>query len=212
MLNPILSPLFWNNTCMSDFLRDQRCCTTLLKYVTEDGLFALDLKKDVGVIAIAFSKTFDSVWHNLLAKLRAYGCQESAIRLTGNGQINTIVYFKIVHLKMQWVFLNRYTCGVSQGRLLVRKFCTRNPFLLCRKYLDFSRLKYELKRTLCQLQICLRRSLKFFSSRHLYLWTRKRFLTLSWLRTTGPLCLQLIGRKPRSHLLVAAVATGSCIL
>lgn len=46
---------------MSDFLRDDRCCTTLLKYVTEDGLFALDLKKDVGVIAIAFSKTFDSV-------------------------------------------------------------------------------------------------------------------------------------------------------
>lgn len=198
---------------MSDFLRDHPCCTTLLKYVTEDGLFALDLKKDVGVIAIAFSKTFDSVWHNLLAKLRAYGCQESAIRLTGNGHINTIVYLKIVHLKMQWVFLNRYTCGVSQeGRLLVRKFCTRHPFLLYRKYLDFSRLKYELKQTLCQLQICLRRSFKFFSSRHLYLGTRKRFFPLSCLRKTGPLCLQLIRRKPRSHLLVAAVAIGSCIL
>ena len=48
---------------------------------TEDCLFTLDLKKDVGVIAIDFSKPFDSVGHNLLAMLRAYGRQKSAIRL-----------------------------------------------------------------------------------------------------------------------------------
>ena len=53
----------------------------LLKYLTEDCLFTLDLKKDAGVIAIDFSKTFDSVCHNLLAMLGAYGCQESVIRL-----------------------------------------------------------------------------------------------------------------------------------
>ena len=58
----------------------------VLNYVTqipatEDCLFTLDLKKDVGVIAIDFSKPFDSVCHNLLAMLRAYGCQKSAIRL-----------------------------------------------------------------------------------------------------------------------------------
>lgn len=45
------------------------------------GLFTLDLKKDVGVIAIDFSKPFDSGCHNLTAMLRAYLCQESAISL-----------------------------------------------------------------------------------------------------------------------------------
>ena len=33
------------------------------------------------MIAVYFSKPFDSVCHNLLAMLRAYSCQESAIGL-----------------------------------------------------------------------------------------------------------------------------------
>jgi len=72
-------PLFSDN--MSGFLRGHSCCTALLK-LTEDWRLALDPTKDVGVIAIDLSKAFDSICHNLLlAKLRAYGCQDSAIRL-----------------------------------------------------------------------------------------------------------------------------------
>ena len=66
---------------MSGFICGHSCCTSLLKYLTVDCLFTLDLKEDVGAIAIDFSKALDSVCYNLLAMLRAYGCQESAIRL-----------------------------------------------------------------------------------------------------------------------------------
>ena len=66
---------------MSGFLRGHSCCIALLK-LTKDWRLVLDSKKDVGVIAIDLSKAFDSICHNLLlAKLRAYGCQDSAIRL-----------------------------------------------------------------------------------------------------------------------------------
>ena len=66
---------------MSGFLRGHSCCIALLK-LTKDWRLVLDSKKDVGVIAIDLSKAFDSICHNLLlAKLRAHGCQDSAIRL-----------------------------------------------------------------------------------------------------------------------------------
>ena len=41
---------------MSGFLRGHLCCTALLK-LTEDWRRALDLKKDVGVIAVDLSKS-----------------------------------------------------------------------------------------------------------------------------------------------------------
>lgn len=65
---------------MSGFLRGHSCYTALLK-LTEDWRQALDLKKDVGVIAVDLSKASDSKCHDLLlAKSRAYGCQDSVIR------------------------------------------------------------------------------------------------------------------------------------
>ena len=74
-----LSPLFSSN--MSGFLRGHSCCTVLLK-LTDDWRMALDEKKDVGVVAIDLSRVFDSICHNLLlAKLKAYGLQDSAINL-----------------------------------------------------------------------------------------------------------------------------------
>lgn len=67
--------LFTKN--MSGFLRGHSFCTALLK-LTEEWRQALDLKKDVGVIAVDLSKASDSKCHNLLlAKLRAYGRQDS---------------------------------------------------------------------------------------------------------------------------------------
>ena len=60
---------------MSEFLRGHSCCSALLK-LTDDWRLAIDKKKDLGVVAI------DSICHNLLlAKLKAYGVNDSAIKL-----------------------------------------------------------------------------------------------------------------------------------
>ncbi|CAB4032736.1 Hypothetical predicted protein, partial [Paramuricea clavata] len=66
---------------MSGFLRGHSCATALVK-LTDDWRDALDKKNDVGVVAIDLSKAFDSICHNLLlAKLKAYGLQDSALQL-----------------------------------------------------------------------------------------------------------------------------------
>ena len=73
------SPIFSEN--MSGFPRGHSCCTALLK-LTEDWRFALDDKKNVAVVAVDLSKAFDSLCHNLLlAKLKSYGVDSSAIDL-----------------------------------------------------------------------------------------------------------------------------------
>ena len=73
------SPIFWDN--MSGFLRGHSCATALIK-LTDDWRIALDQKKEVGTVAIDLSKAFDSICHNLLlAKLRAYGLRDSALKL-----------------------------------------------------------------------------------------------------------------------------------
>ena len=66
---------------MSGFLRGHSCATALIK-LTDDWRMALDQKKEVGTVAIDLSKAFDSICHNLLlAKLRAYGLRDSALKL-----------------------------------------------------------------------------------------------------------------------------------
>ena len=78
-LYSVFTPVFSDN--MSGFLRGHSCCSALLK-LTDDWRQALDNKKDVAVIAIDLSKVFDSICHNLLlAKLKAYGVHDSAIKL-----------------------------------------------------------------------------------------------------------------------------------
>ena len=73
------TPIFSDN--MSGFLRGHSRCSALLK-LTDDWRHALDKRKDVGVVAIDLSKAFDSICHNLLlAKLKAYGVQDSALKL-----------------------------------------------------------------------------------------------------------------------------------
>ena len=107
------SPLFSDN--MSGFLRGHSCCTALLK-LTEDWRQALDLKKYVRVIAIDLSKAFDSICLNLLlAKLRAYGRQDSANRLIQSYFTDRFQKVKCNGSSSDWLPVR---CGVSQGSLL----------------------------------------------------------------------------------------------
>ena len=107
------SPLFSDN--MSGFLRGHSCCTALLK-LTEDWRQALDLKKDVRVIAVDLSKAFDSICLNLLlAKLRAYGRQDSANRLIQSYFTDRFQKVKCNGSSSDWLPVR---CGVSQGSLL----------------------------------------------------------------------------------------------
>ena len=78
-LYSVFTSIFSDN--MSGFLRGHSCCSALLK-LTDDWRLALDMKKDVGLVAFDLSKAFDSICHNLLlAKLKAYGVHDSAIKL-----------------------------------------------------------------------------------------------------------------------------------
>ena len=78
-LYSVFTPVFPDN--ISGFLLGHSCCSALLK-LTDDWRQALDNKKDMPVVAIDLSKGFDSICHNLLlAKLKVYGVQDSAIRL-----------------------------------------------------------------------------------------------------------------------------------
>ena len=73
------APAFSSN--MSGFLKGHSCATALIK-LTDDWRSALDEKNETGVVAFDLSKAFDCIFHNLLlAKVKAYGVQEPALRL-----------------------------------------------------------------------------------------------------------------------------------
>ena len=66
---------------MSGFLRGHSTATVLIK-LTDDWRKSLDEKQEVGVVAIDLSKAFDCICHNLLlAKLKAYGLHDTALKL-----------------------------------------------------------------------------------------------------------------------------------
>ena len=112
-LYSVFTPVFSDN--MSGFLRGHSCCSALLK-LTDDWRQALDNKKDVAVIAIDLSKAFDSICHNLLlAKLKAYGVHDSAIKL-----IQSYLSGRFQRVKCNGKVSNRLPlrCGVPQGSLL----------------------------------------------------------------------------------------------
>ena len=107
------SPLFSSN--MFGFLRGHSCCTALLK-MTEDWRSALDQKHDVRVVIINLSKAFDSICHNLLlAKLKAYGLNSSAVDL-----IRSYLQERQQRVKWNDVYSGWLPsrCGVPQGSLL----------------------------------------------------------------------------------------------
>ena len=107
------TPIFSDN--MSGFLRGHSCCTALLK-LTDDWRRALDKKKDVGVVAIDLSKAFDSICHNLLlAKLKAYGVQDSALKLIQSYLLGRLQRVKCNGIVSDWL---PFRCGVPQGSLL----------------------------------------------------------------------------------------------
>lgn len=107
------SPLFSNN--MSGFLRGHSCCTALLK-MTDDWRALLDQKMIVGVAAIDLSKAFDSICHNLLlAKLKAYGLRNSALRLLESYLSDRYQRVKCNGRFSTWLPVK---CGVPQGSLL----------------------------------------------------------------------------------------------
>ena len=108
-----LSPTFSNN--MSGFRHGHSCTTALIK-LTDDWRMALDKKKEVGVIAIDLSKAFDSICHNLiLAKLKAYGVQESALQMMRSFLQDRKQRVKCNGVYSDWLPLR---CGVPQGSLL----------------------------------------------------------------------------------------------
>ena len=112
-LYSVFTPVFSDN--MSGFLRGHSCCSALL-ILTEDWRQALDSKKDVAVVAIDLSKAFDSICHNLLlAKLKAYGVQDSAIKLIQSYLSGLFQRVKRNGKSSDWLPLR---CGVPQGSLL----------------------------------------------------------------------------------------------
>ena len=112
-LYSVFTPVFSDN--MSGFLRGPSCCSSLLK-LTDDWRQALDNKKDVAVVAIDLSKAFDSICHNLLlAKLKAYGVHDSAIKLIQSYLSGRFQRVKCNGKVSDWLPLR---CGVPQGSLL----------------------------------------------------------------------------------------------
>ena len=112
-LYSVFTPVFSDN--MSGFLRGHFCCSAFLK-LTDDWRQALDNKKDVAVIAIDLSKAFDSICHNLLlAKLKAYGVHDSAIKLIQSYLSGHFQQVKCNGKVSDWLPLR---CGVPQGSLL----------------------------------------------------------------------------------------------
>ena len=112
-LYSVFTPVFSDN--MSGFLRGHSCCSALL-IPTDDWCQALDSKKDVAVVAIALSKAFDSICHNLLlAKLKADGVHDSAIKLIQSYRSGLFQRVKRNGNSSDWLPLR---CGVLQGNLL----------------------------------------------------------------------------------------------
>ena len=112
-LYSVFTPVFSDN--MSGFLSGHSCCSSLLK-LTDDWRQALDNKKDVAVVAIDLSKAFDSICHNLLlAKLKAYGVHDSAIKLIQSYLSGHFQRVKCNEKVSDWLPLR---CGVPQGNLL----------------------------------------------------------------------------------------------
>ena len=100
---------------MSGFLPGHSCTTALVK-LTDDWCDALDKKNDVGVVAIDLSKAFDSICHNLLlAKLKAYGLQDSALQLMRSYLQDRKQRVKCNGVYSDWLPIH---CGVPRGNLL----------------------------------------------------------------------------------------------
>ena len=100
---------------MSGFLRGHSCATALIK-LTDDWRMALDQKKEIGPFAIDLSKAFDSMCHNLLlAKLRAYGLRDSALKLMRSYLEGRKQRVKCNGVFSDWLPLR---CDVPQGSLL----------------------------------------------------------------------------------------------
>ena len=112
-LHSVFTPVFSDN--MSGLLLGHSRCSALLK-LTDDWRQALDNKKDVAVIAIDLSKAFDSICHNLLlAKLKAYGVHDSAIKLIQSYLSGRFQRVKCNRKVSDWLPLR---CGAPQGSLL----------------------------------------------------------------------------------------------
>jgi hypothetical protein len=100
---------------MSGFLRGHSCCTALVKMV-DDWRLALDDRKVVGSVAVDLSKAFDSICHNLLlAKLRAYGVSDGAIKFLQSYLTDRKQRVKVNGVFSDW---SPMLCGVPKGSLL----------------------------------------------------------------------------------------------
>ncbi len=89
---------------------------SLLLKAVEDWKLALDEGKYVGAILMDLSKAFDVVPHGLLiSKLKAYGCDDTFIRLMHSYLTNRKQRVKIGSVKSEWKMLKK---GIPQGSVL----------------------------------------------------------------------------------------------
>ena len=107
-LYSVFTPVFLDN--MSGFLRGHSCCSALLQ-LTDDWCHALDNKKDVAVVAIDLP-ICDNL---LLAKLKAYGVHDSAIKLIQSYLSGRSQRVKCNGKVSDWLHLR---CRVRQESLL----------------------------------------------------------------------------------------------
>ena len=107
--NMRLSPNLWG------YLKGHGCCTVLLK-ITEDWRACLDKREAVAAVAVDLSKAFDSVCHTLLlAKLKAYGFSDDAVKLMIEYIRGRRQRVKLDGVYSQW---RTVKSGVPQGSLL----------------------------------------------------------------------------------------------
>lgn len=91
-------------------------CETVLMQCTEDWKKALDNNQCVGCIMMDLSRAFDSLPHGLLiAKLHAYGVDNTSCRLIKNYLSGRRQRVKVGNTYGEWQFVER---GVPQGSLV----------------------------------------------------------------------------------------------
>ena len=103
------------NNLICAYRKGHSCQTVLLRCV-EDWKSALDKNCYVGNLFTDLSKAFDCLPHSLLiAKLKAYGCDESVCNLVASFLSNRKQRVKIGDARSEWAPLKK---GVPQGSIL----------------------------------------------------------------------------------------------
>ena len=105
--------------------RKNKSCDTALLALTETWKLALDEHKVVGVLSMDMSKAFNSLYHPLtLAKLRAYGVEESSLPLMGSYFTDCYNRVKLESVVSEWQMVTR---GCPQGSTIWTSYLEHLP-------------------------------------------------------------------------------------